>query len=176
VVKLREAAGPVAIVAATLETLDAEDRSGADAAALLGVAAPATWPPEFNDAGTREWMRGMIRQHPGEPGYGSWYITGDGRLVGTCGYKGPPDANGEVEIGYAVIESEQRKGYASGAVNLLVDRAFRDPRVTAVTAETIGPLVGSQAVLARCGFRLIASIPNEEYGEILRYARQLPTA
>jgi RimJ/RimL family protein N-acetyltransferase len=170
----REANGNVALIAATLDVLNAEERSGADAATLLGVLPPATWPPEFNDAATREWMRNVLREHPDEPGYGSWYIIGDGRLAGTGGYKGPPNDRGEVEIGYAVIESEQRKGYASGAVNLLVARAFRDPRVTAVTAETIGPLVGSQAVLARCGFTLIERIPNAEYGEILRYAIRRP--
>lgn len=172
---LREENGKVAIIAATLASLDAEDVSGAHAAALLGVAPPTTWPPEYNDAATREWARGMIRDNPGEPGYGSWYIIGDGQLVGTGGYKGPPNDAGEVEVGYAVIESAQRKGYASGAVNLLAARAFRDPRVKAVTAETIGPLVGSQAVLARCGFTLIERIPNDEYGEILRYALRRPT-
>jgi ribosomal-protein-alanine N-acetyltransferase len=173
-VTLREGVGKVAIIAATLESLDAEERGGADAATVLGVAAPATWPPEFNDANTREWMRGMIRQHPDEPGFGSWYIVGDGRLVGTAGYKGPPDAAGEVEIGYSIIESEQRKGYGAGAIRLLVDRAFHDPRVTAVTAETIPALAGSQAVLNRCGFELVSRTPNDEVGEILRYRLARP--
>jgi ribosomal-protein-alanine N-acetyltransferase len=172
---LREGAGKVAIIAATLESLDAEERGGADAAAVLGVAAPSTWPPEYNDAATREWMRGVIRQYPDEPGFGSWYIIGDGRLVGIAGYKGPPDAGGEVEIGYSVVESEQRKGYGVGAIRLLVERAFRDPRVTAVTAETIPALAGSQAVLDRCGFELVSRTPNDEVGEILRYRLERPS-
>jgi RimJ/RimL family protein N-acetyltransferase len=114
-------------------------------------------------------MRQMILNRPDEPGYGSWYIVGHDRLVGTAGYKGPPDDNGEVEIGYAVIETERLKGYASGAVRLLVERAFRDPRIRAITAETLPELAGSQAVLEGCGFALTARVPDDETGEILRY-------
>jgi RimJ/RimL family protein N-acetyltransferase len=171
---LREAGGNVALIAATIDSLDAEEVGGAEAATVLGVTPPATWPPEFNDVNTREWMRGMLRTHPDEPGWGSWYIIGDGRLVGTAGYKGPPDGKGEVEVGYAVVESEHRKGYASGAVRLLIERAFRDPRVAVVAAETIPALVGSQAVLNSCGFTLAHRFPNEEFGEILRYELRRP--
>jgi ribosomal-protein-alanine N-acetyltransferase len=174
-VSLREESGRVAIIAATLQSLDAEEISGAAAAKVLGVSAPDSWPPEFNNEHTRQWMRDMIGKHPDEPGYGSWYIVGDGRLAGTAGYKGPPDARGEVEVGYAVVGSEQRKGLASGAVRLLAARAFRDPRVTAVMAETIPALAGSQAVLRSCGFALVERIPNDEFGEILRYRLARPS-
>ncbi len=171
---LSEQAGNLVIVVATIASLDAEEIGGADAAEILGVLPPASWPPEYNDASTRQWMREMILRRPDEHGYGSWYVVGDGRLVGTAGYKGPPDANGEVEIGYAIIESERLKGYASGAVRLLTQRAFRDPRVKAVAAETIPELTGSQAVLERCGFTLVAKTPDTEAGEILRYCLDRP--
>jgi ribosomal-protein-alanine N-acetyltransferase len=166
---LREENGRVAIVAATIRSLDAEETGGAAAADVLGVEPPAAWPPEFNDADTRAWIRNVLSGANAEPGYGSWYVIGDGRLCGTAGYKGPPDASGEVEIGYSIVEADRRKGFASGAVRLLVERAFRDPRVRAVLAETIPELVGSQAVLSSCGFRLVSRTPDEENGEIWRY-------
>ena len=168
---LVETDGRVSIVATTLPMLDAEDVSGDALAALLGVKPPASWPPIYNDQDTRNWMRGMIEHNPGEPGYGSWYIVADGTLVGNAGFKGPPGADGIVEIGYSVVEAEQRKGHGSAAIALLVAFAFRDPRVTAVTAETIPELAGSQAVLARSGFTLVGRTPNDEFGEILRYSR-----
>ncbi len=171
---LREQRGNVAIISATIASLDAEEIGGADAARELGVLPPATWPPDYNDASTRQWMREMILRHPDEPGYGSWYIVGDGRLVGIAGYKGPPDGRGEVEVGYSVIETERRKGFASGAVRLLVERAWRDPRVEAVAAETLPDLAGSQAVLERCGFTLVARTPVEDVGEIMRYRLSRP--
>lgn len=168
---LTETGFGVTLIAATTMTLDAEDSGGEGLAAALGLAAPVSWPPEFNDANTRQWMRRMLAEHAGEPGYGSWYVVADGRPVGTAGYKGPPDAAGEVEVGYSIIAEAQRRGHASGAVELLVQRAFRDPRVVAVVGETIPALIGSQRVLERAGFTLVRRTPDPEHGEILRYRR-----
>jgi len=170
-----ESAGPVTLVAATLASLDAEDVSGDRLAEHLGVAASSTWPPEHNDAGTRAWMRALLVAHPDEPGYGFWYILADARLVGICGYKGPPDAMGTVEIGYSVVEAEQRKGYGSAAAGLLVERAFRDSRVWSVAGETLPALEASQKVMIRNGFCLVGSRPDDELGEILRFIRSRPT-
>lgn len=166
---LREAASSVAIVAATAAMLDAEDAGGDAIAAVLGVAPPDAWPPEHNDADTRAWFRGILEAHPDQPGCGAWYLIGDGRLCGTCGYKGPVDAAGEVEIGYSVLPSMQRRGYATAGVRLLAARAFRDPRVTAAIAETLPSLLPSQGVLLRCGFVHVSSRSEEEEGEVWRY-------
>ena len=115
-------------------------------------------------------MRKVLAENPGDPGFGTWYVIGDGQLVGTAGYKGPPDEAGTVEIGYSVIEAAQRRGYGSGAVNLLVARAFRDPRIVAVRAETLPQLVASQAVLKRCGFAFVGERHDPEDGRLLMYA------
>lgn len=170
VTRLQETHGDVSIIAATAGLLDAEDRSGDELAAALGVAAPSSWPPLYNGPETRAWIRKVLADNPGEPGFGSWYVIGAGRLVGSAGYKGPPDDLGTVEVGYSIVEAEHRRGYASGAVNLLVARAFRDPRVVAVRAETLPDLVGSQAVLKRCGFALVGQRHDPDEGEILMYA------
>lgn len=168
--RLQETDGNVSIIAATAALLDAEDLSGDDLAAALGVAPPSSWPPLYNGPETRAWMRRVLADNPDEPGFGSWYVIGAGRLVGSAGYKGPPDGNSTVELGYAIIEAEHRRGYASGAVNLLVARAFRDPRVVAVRAETLPELIASQAVLKRCGFALVGQRRDPEDGDILMYA------
>lgn len=172
---ITEPAGPVTLVSATLASLDAEDVSGDRLAEHLGVAPPQTWPPEHNDSNTRDWMRSLIATHPEEPGYGFWYIVAGGRLVGMCGYKGPPDGMGTVEIGYSLIEAEQRKGYGSAATAGLVARAFRDSRVMSVAGETLPALEASQKVMIRNGFCLVSSRPDEEVGAILRFVRTRPT-
>ena len=160
----------LSIIATSLALLDAEERGAGALAALLGVMPPDAWPPEFNGPKTRAWMRDMLRSNPGEPGYGSWYIVANGRLIGICGYKGPPNDLGTVEIGYSVMPSYQRQGSATAAVALLIARAFRDLRVAAVEAETLPSLLASRAVLVRSGFILISRQPDKELGEILRYS------
>ena len=170
VTRLQETGGHVSIIAATAALLDAEEDGGDAIAAALGVEPPASWPPLYNGPEIRAWMRKVLVENPDEPGFGSWYVIGAGRLVGSAGYKGPPDEKGTVEVGYSIVEADQRRGYASGAVNLLVARAFRDPRVVAVRAETLPALIGSQAVLKRCGFAEVGQRHDPEDGEILMFA------
>jgi RimJ/RimL family protein N-acetyltransferase len=169
---LIESAGPIAIIATSPALLEIEEAGAAGLCRALAVAEPASWPPEFNGQPYRDWLRKLFAAHPGEPGYGGWYIVGVGELVGTCGFKGPPDTTGEVEIGYSVIEARRGRGFASGAVHLLTHRAFADPRVHSVAAETLPGQLASQAVLTRCGFVLLGSRIDAEDGEVLRFERK----
>src|SRR5437773_10716686 len=45
-------------------------------------------------------------------------------VVGGCGYKGPPDSEGAVEIAYGIHPSHQGRGYAKEAAAALVGFAF----------------------------------------------------
>lgn len=44
--------------------------------------------------------------------------------MGSGGYFGPPNSEGEVKIGYSVLSKWQRRGYATETVNSLVSYAF----------------------------------------------------
>ena len=171
---LTERDGDLTLIAVTADSLDAEDIGGEALAGLLGLSPPSVWPPEHNDRATRDWTRDLLARHPEEPGYAFWYLIAGDELAGICGYKGPPDGEGVVEIGYSVIEPMQRRGLATRAARLLVDRAFRDSRITAVVAETLPPLIASQTVLLRCGFALTERKIDPEDGEIWRYRLARP--
>jgi RimJ/RimL family protein N-acetyltransferase len=163
--------GVVSIVPTTLWLLELEDRGGGPLAVALGVAPPPVWPPQYNDAGTRAWIRTLLTEHPDEPGFASWYVIAAGELVGIAGFKGAPNALGDVEIGYAIIEPRQRKGYASAAVELLVQFAFAAPRVTAVRAETLLDGIASQGVLRRAGFAADGTRLDPDDGEVACFRR-----
>ena len=76
-------------------------------------------------------------------------------LIGSAGYKGPPSADGTVEVGDGIVRVHQRQGYASEAVRALLSHAFALPVVQLVIAETLPELALSIGVLRKCGFRLI---------------------
>lgn len=162
----------VRLTPTTIDRLNFEDISGEALAESLGVAKPASWPPLYNDADTREWMRRQLLADLGNLGWLGWYIvaTLDGvpTLAGTAGYKGRPDANGEVEIGYSVVPEYHRRGIASGAVRLLCQRAFA-AGVTAVLAETLPTFLASQGVLGKAGFTKFDTRIDPEEGEVWRY-------
>lgn len=162
----------VRLTPSTIDRLNSEGISGQALAASLGVARPASWPPLYNDADTREWMRRELLADAENLGWLGWYIvaTLDGvpTLAGTAGYKGRPDANGEVEIGYSVVPEYHRRGIASTAVGMLCQRAFSSG-VTAVLAETLPTFIASQGVLRKAGFRQFATRFDPEEGEVWRY-------
>jgi [ribosomal protein S5]-alanine N-acetyltransferase len=156
----------VSLILGSHETLAAEDQGGTALATLLGLPAPGSWPPDGNDAATRDWMRGLLTAHPADARFICHYIVADGALVGTCGFTGPPDDNGRVELGYGVIASAQRRGYASAAVAQLIAIAFADPRVSVIAAETLADAIPSQKVLTRCGFTIAGARDDAENGAV----------
>lgn len=166
-------ASEVRLVEMSISALDAEDGSVGELAALLDVAVPSGWPPLYHDAGVRAWFRARLLADPDAAGWLGYYViaTLDGvpTLVGSAGYKGPPDAAGMVEVGYSIVEAYRRQGIAFAALRQLVDRAFADARVRTVTAETPVTFAASRSLLERSGFALTGKRIDPEEGELALY-------
>jgi RimJ/RimL family protein N-acetyltransferase len=145
---------------------------GTALAGALGVKVAMGWPPEHHDADALNWLAGKL--DAGVPAEWLMYFAvlqpGEGRpaplVIGLVGYKGPPDERGAVEVGYSILPAFQRRGYASEAVGALIARAFADPRVTRVGAETYPELAPSLRVMEKCG--LVFTGPGSE-PRVVRY-------
>jgi RimJ/RimL family protein N-acetyltransferase len=88
----------------------------------------------------------------------------DGLAVGDAGFHGPPDGEGNVEIGYALVPAARGRGLATEATGLLVAWAREQPGVHTVSAR-VDPHNGpSRRVLVRLGF-----IPDGEVGGLERF-------
>ena len=162
----------VRLIPLSLDVLDAEDRSTGELGALLDVAVPS-WPPLYHDASVRAWFRARLLAEPDAVAWSGCYVVAviDGveTLVGTAGYKGPPDPAGMVEIGYSIVEAYHRRGIGLGAVRQLVDKALADTRVRTVTAETPVTFAASRGLLERSGFALAGTRVDPEDGELAVY-------
>ncbi|GEC87890.1 MULTISPECIES: GNAT family N-acetyltransferase [Brevibacillus] len=91
----------------------------------------------------------------GEPtGFESWMIiTKDGRkIIGDAGFKGAPNTEGEVDIGYGIIEAERKKGYAYEAAEGLANWALLQPDVKKITAKCLLDNIDSAKLLVKMGF------------------------
>lgn len=92
-------------------------------------------------------------------------------VIGMAGYKGPPDADGVVEIGYGVVPEYQGNGFATEAARALVSYAFADGRVRVVRAHTLPELNASTKVLTRCGFKRVGEVVDPEDGLVWRWEK-----
>lgn len=92
-------------------------------------------------------------------------------VIGNAGFKGPPDEEGMVEIGYGIVPACEGRGYATEAAAALVSFASRDERVRRIRAHTLPEANASTRVLAKCGFERIGEVVDPEDGLIWRWER-----
>jgi ribosomal-protein-alanine N-acetyltransferase len=138
--------------------------------ALLGVEVPDQWPasdlldflPLYAET---------VAENPAELGWGIWLVIhrAERVLVGDVGFKGRPDADGKVEIGYSVLPEYRRQSIASEAALGLVDWAFGHGEVRAVVAECLVDNMASIRILEGLGMTRV-----EQRGDMLRW--ELPRA
>jgi transcription antitermination protein NusB len=141
------------LVAATEETLTAALTGPGELGSALGVTVPSTWPPEYLDEAALEFTRERLVAGLEQEGWWMYFVLlrEDAVLVGCAGFKGPP-RDGTVEIGYGIVTDYRRRGYAAECVRGLLGRAFAEPKVDRVIAETLPDLAASIAVLRSRGF------------------------
>jgi len=157
---------------AELAPLAAGDRPAL--AAALSADVPDDWPPEHIDPPTMAFVRDKLTD-PACAGWWPWFVLrlnpgGTHTLVGIAAYKGPPDAEGQIEIGYSVVPSAQRQGYATEAVAALINRARAFPKVHRIIGETLPHLTPSIRVMEKLGFKYVG--PGSEEG-VVRYECKL---
>ena len=99
--------------------------------------------------------------------------SGDG--IGSCGFKGPPDAGGMVEIAYGIAPEHHNKGYATEAAAALVQFARADAQVRIIRAHTMEDANASARVLVKCGFHPRGQVIDPEDGLVFRWEIECAT-
>ena len=123
-----------------------------DVGAALALLAPGLRHlPDWPHTDTLDAFR-PLAEHPEHSGPGTFLIVGDGTVLGDCGWFGPPDEDGEVEIGYGLAASARGSGAGSTAVELLVAWVVAQG-ARSVRAEVLPGNVPSLRLLHRLGFQ-----------------------
>ena len=118
-----------------------------------------------------EWLA-SLRTAPGADPWrhGFFVVERQSRaVIGTAGFKGPPDAEGLVEIAYGIVPSFEGRGYATEAAMALVRFALETGNVTLVRAHTLPVANASTRVLAKCGFRHTDDVVDPDDGPVWRW-------
>lgn len=92
-------------------------------------------------------------------------------VIGTLGFKGPPDDAGMVEIAYGIVPDFQRQGFATEAAMAGYQFAVDSGRVCLVRAHTLPTGNASTRVLAKCGFEQVGEVVDPDDGLVWRWER-----
>ncbi|MHA7818581.1 MAG: GNAT family N-acetyltransferase [Erythrobacter sp.] len=97
------------------------------------------------------------------------YLGWEGqRAVVFASFKGPPDANGDVEIGYLTFAAHEGRGHAKAAAAFLVEVA-REGGARSVIADTLPQDSPSTGVLVANGFARDGWAEDEDIGRAWRW-------
>uniref|UniRef100_A0A7U3YF72 GCN5-related N-acetyltransferase n=2 Tax=Anoxybacillaceae TaxID=3120669 RepID=A0A7U3YF72_GEOS0 len=91
----------------------------------------------------------QLKRDSSVKGWGVWFVIlrENNQVIGDIGFKGKPNDRKTVEIGYGIIPAAQNKGFATEAVQGLIDWAFSSGQVEKVIAECLEDNVASIRVL-----------------------------
>jgi RimJ/RimL family protein N-acetyltransferase len=133
---------------------------------MLSVTVPDSWPtfPESMPHGYE-----ILKSDPASRNWGFYLFihTADRVLIGEGGFKGKPDEEGVVEIGYALVPEYRLRGFATEAARGLTDYAFSHPEVTIVQAHTLTDGTASINVLKKLGMKFTGTAQDPDEGEVL---------
>ncbi len=137
----------------------------------LGVNVPKRWTENADAFPTfLKW----VKEDPDLEMWGGKLIIhrADNLLIGSCGFKGKPSEDGQVEIGYEIKETYRGQGLATEAAAALLDFAQQNATIKAINAHTISPNNASTRVLQKLQFALMGELPDPEEGTIYHWQRQ----
>jgi ribosomal-protein-alanine N-acetyltransferase len=118
-------------------------------------------------------LRDATAADPWKDGFGVIHVA-QNRLIGLASFNGAPDAEGAVEISYAIAPAYTGRGYATEAARLLIAYATSSGQVRTVRAHTLPEENASTRVLEKCGFQHRGSVNHPEDGLIWLW--ELPVA
>ncbi|MBW4612643.1 MAG: GNAT family N-acetyltransferase [Desmonostoc vinosum HA7617-LM4] len=154
------------LVPLTLEIVKTAIIGNAELAKFLGVTVLPNWHEEEFLQNLPE-IADILCNYPlqSEWGWGSLIIhKTEKTLIGHVMVKIIPDATGEptdaVEIGYYIVPSYRRQGYASEATKAMIDWVLCQPGMQRITAGCNPNNIASKRVLEKIGMHLIQSRPK----------------
>lgn len=127
---------------------------------LLGTRIPCGFP---NEPVRKYVLPSKLKNLELDSTYGQWsgiiVHKADNIVIGSMGFKSPPDQLGNVEIGYDIIPEYQSRGYATEMAEAFIRWAFDETPITRVTAECLASNMASIRVLEKAGMRQLD--PND---------------
>lgn len=143
------------LVAITSALVNAEAHDDWHLGEALRARLAPDWPPEHWEPAVRAHILAQLTSQPETVGWHRYMLLAEDKpvLVGCIGAF--PCAAGDVELGYSVVNSHQRRGYATEAAGGLIAWLLEQPAVHSVSAQAYENAPASVKVMQRCGMHFV---------------------
>jgi quercetin dioxygenase-like cupin family protein len=98
-----------------------------------------------------------------------YLVEVDGNVVGTCGFKSPPQDD-RVEIAYFTFPGNEGRGFATQMARKLIQIAQAANDHVEIVAQTLPEENASTAILQKLGFIQTATAHDPEVGNVLEWS------
>lgn len=126
---------------------------------------------------TDEILPAFLGYHQRGTRYGFWAVQekATGQFTGWVHFRPEPGhPDDEPELGYRLRQQFWGRGFAAEGSRALIDKGFREDRVSRVVATTMAVNTGSRRVMEKCGLLLVRTfhqdwpypIPGDEHGDV----------
>ncbi|WP_099222306.1 GNAT family N-acetyltransferase [Listeria costaricensis] len=88
----------------------------------------------------------------------------ENKVIGEIGGQGDPDATGEIELGYSIVEAYQNRGYMTEALTEMIYWLKTEPVITRIFARCYNNNQASIQVLRHTGFSYLTEEDTHEIG------------
>ena len=98
----------------------------------------------------------------GNTGFNLWLIIEKecNLVIGSAGYIGEPDNEGNVEIGFGIIPSRRGKGFCTESVKTLLEWGLSHDEVTGIIARCDESNIASRKAILKLGFEYLKEEDN----------------
>ncbi len=134
----------------------------------LGIMPTRDW-PDLETLDTLPRIINNLNKVQSPTGFESWMVIHKNTniLMGDIGFKGAPNEYGEVDLGYGIVQTETKKGYAKEAALGLIEWAFKQAGVKAITANCSEDNFASQKILTFLNFNVVKEYQGMIYWKLL---------
>ncbi|SFB25954.1 GNAT family N-acetyltransferase [Clostridium frigidicarnis] len=103
-------------------------------------------------------------------GFETWMIVdkNNKRIIGDIGFHGRPNENGEVEVGFGLVEHERGKGFGSESLNAIMDWLNFQESVKVINAECLISNKPSARILKKAGLKEVNRDNELIYWEFIK--------
>ncbi|GFZ88389.1 N-acetyltransferase [Compostibacillus humi] len=117
-----------------------------------------------------------LKSDPTLLGWGVWFVIDKdtNTVIGDIGFKGKPNMEKTVEIGYGIKSSARNKGYATEAVKEIIAWAFSSDEVATVIAECREDNYPSMKVLEKLNMEQTGKEGHKLRWQICKEKRDVP--